>query len=113
MPAGNQQKKIREIDAISQPGCQRVTFEVVDRDKGLSGTPGNPLPHHRADNQTTDKTGARGSGYSVEFSQRDVGVGERAVDHDIEMIEMCPGGNLGYDPPKRRMFGDLRSKLIG
>ena len=113
MAARDQQKKIGEFDTISQPGGQRVTFEVVDRDKGLSGTPGNPLPHHGADNQTADKTGARGSSYSVEFGQRDVGVGERSVDHDIEMIEMCPSGNLGYDPAKRRVFGELRSQLIG
>jgi hypothetical protein len=29
------------------------------------------------------------------------------------MIEMRPRGNLGYDPTKRRMFGELRPKLIG
>jgi len=29
------------------------------------------------------------------------------------MIEMCPCGNLGHDPTKRRMLGELRPKLIG
>ena len=110
---GDQQDKIWEIDAIGQPGGQRVTFEMVDRDKRLAGTPGDSLSHHYADNQTAYETGARGSGYSIYLGQRDVGLGERAVDHSIEMTEMGPRGNLGYDPAERRMFGELRSKLIG
>jgi len=86
---------------------------MVHSDKRLAGTPRDPLRHHRADNQTANKTGARGSGYSIDLGQRDVSLGERAVDYSIEMIEMHPRGNLGYDPTKRRMFGELRPKLIG
>ena len=113
MPAGDQQKKKGEINTIGQSGGQRVTFEVVDRDKWLAGTPGDPLRHHRADNQTAYKTGTRGSGNSIDLGQRDTGLDERAVDHIIEMIEMRPRGNLGHDPTKRSMFGELRLKLIG
>ena len=113
MPAGDQQDKIGEIDTIGQPGGQCVTFEVVDRDKRLAGTPRNPFSHHRADNQPAYETRARGSGYSVDLSERDTGLRERAVDHHIEMVEMRARRNLGYDPTERRMFGELRSKLIG
>ena len=113
MPAGDQQEKIGEINAIGQSGGQRVTFEVVDSDKRLAGTPGDRLRHHRADNQTSDQTGARGSGHSIDLGQHDIGLGERAVDHSIEMIEMRPRSNLGYDTTKRRMFDELRPKLIG
>jgi len=98
---------------IGETSGQRVTFEVVDRDERLAGAPSDPLRHHRADNQTADKTGAGGSGYSVDLGQRDIGFGERAVDHSIEMIEMRPRGNLRYDTTKRRMFDELRPKLIG
>jgi len=111
--AGDQQEKIGEINAIGQSGGQRVTFEVVDRDKRLAGSPGDPLRHHRADNQTAYKTGARSSGHSIDLGQHDIGLGERAVDHSIEMIEMRPRGNFGNDSTKRGMFGELRPKLIG
>ena len=113
VPAGDQQNKIGEIDTIGQPGGQCVTFEVVDRDKRLAGTPRNPFSHHRADNQPAYETRARSGGYSVDLSERDIGLGERAVDQSIEMIEMRPRGNLGYDPTERCMFGELRPKLIG
>ena len=113
MPAGDQQEKIGEINAIGQSGGQRVTFEVVDRDERLAGTPGDPLRHRSADNQTADKTGARGSGHSIDLSQHDIGFGERAVDHSIEMIEMRSRGDLGDYSTKRGMLGKLRPKLIG
>jgi len=113
VPARDQQEKIWEIDTIGQSGGQRVTFEVVDRDKRLAGAPGDPLRHHGADDQTAYKTGARGSGHSIDLGQCDISLGERAVDHSIEMIEMRPRSNLRYDPTERRMFGELSSELIG
>jgi len=113
VPAGDQQDKIREIDTIGQPGGQRVAFKVVDRNKRLAGSPGDSLCHHRADNQTAHETRARGSGYAVYLGQRDIGLGERPLNYSVEMIEMRPRGNLGYDPTERCMFGELCSKLIG
>ena len=112
MPTRDQEEKVGEVYLIGQTGGQRVTLEMVDRDKGLAGAPGHCLGHHRTNDQTAYQTRARGSGYSVDLGQRDIGLGECAVDDSIEMVEMRPCGDLGHDAAKRGMFGELRPELI-
>src|SRR5215471_14487998 len=71
MPAGNEQKKIREVDFVGQTHRQRMTFEMVDGKKWFSSRPSQAFCHHRTYDQTSDQTGPGGGGNAIDLSKRD------------------------------------------
>src|SRR5262249_60055424 len=76
MPSRNEQKEVRKVEAVRQTRRQRVTLEMVDRQKRLPGSPGNALGHHSADDQTTDQTGTGGGGHTGQIGETHPSLGK-------------------------------------
>ena len=65
MSARNKQQQIGERAIIAEPRAERVPFQMVDRDEGLSGCLRDGLSGHHAHQHAADQAGTGRGGDPV------------------------------------------------
>ena len=111
--AGYEKQGIRKVDAfVGKAGAQSMAFEVVYRDEGNVGGHCQCLRADQADHDPPDEARPGGGGNRIAIRQRDIGIGEHAVDHRSKPFGMGARGNFRHDAAERRMFRILRCDAL-
>ena len=68
---------------------------------------GDRLAGQQAHDQAADQAGAGGGGDGGEVAKADAGLAHRALDQEVELLDVGPGCYLGHDAAVGRVLGEL------
>ncbi len=83
MTAGDEQEQIWKRNLVGKADGKRVRFQVIDRNKRLSGGQCQGLRHRYPNNNAADQAGPGGDADRVQILEAYSGLAERLLDNGL------------------------------
>ena len=112
MAARGEKEEVGKADAVGQPRGQRVAFEMVHGEKGISGHERECLRGGEPDEDAADEAGTRGRSDPVDVVERAVRLAQRPRHEPVDDLHMRACRDLRDDTAIGGVFGDLAQHLV-
>ncbi len=109
MPARDEQQEVGKIEAVGEPGGERMRLEMIDRDEGHAASKRDRLPRDHANDQPADQAWPRCRCHAVDRIESEGGLGQRLDDRRVEQLDMGARGDLRHHPAIDGVKVELRA----